>query len=151
MATKSKDTMEPKDTKGEFIMRAAVIMVLAALIGGNPVIAGASQRAATSTEEVKALQEMAAAIPLGSRVKVHTREGRRMTATLMSTTADAIVVKRESRVPEPAFTIRFDELARLQRDERSGGISLAKAVGIGVTTGAAAILTMFAIAMSIDD
>jgi hypothetical protein len=151
MAMKLKDTMEPKDTKGEFIMRATVIMVVAALIGGNPVMAVASQRAATSAEEVKALQEMAAAIPLGSRVKVHTREGRRMTATLMSTTADAIVVQRDSRVPEPAVTIRFDELARLQRDERSGGISLAKGIGIGVTTAAAAILTVFAIAMSIDD
>ena len=132
-------------------MRAAVVMILATLIGGNPAIAVASQRAATSAEEVRALQAMAAAIPPGSRVKLHTREGRRMTATLMSTTADAIIVKRDSRVPEPAFTIRFDELARLQREERSGGVSLAKAVGIGLATGAAAILTMFAIAMSIDD
>jgi hypothetical protein len=132
-------------------MRAAIVIVLATLIAGDPTIAVASQRAATSAEEVQALQEMAAAIPLGSRVKVYTREGRRMTATLMSTTADAIIVKRESRVPEPAVTIRFDELARLQRDERSGGVNLAKAVGIGLAAGAAAILTMFAIAMSIDD
>lgn len=132
-------------------MRAAVVVIVAMLISGSPALAAAAQRAATSAEEVKALQHMAAAIPLGSRVKVSTREGRHMTATLMSTTDEAIIVKRESRVPEPAMTIRFDELARLQRAERGGGLSFAKAIGVGVATGAAAILTIFAIATSIDD
>ena len=131
-------------------MRKLIAFALTALVGVSPV-AAAAQRPATSAEEVKAVQEMATAIPPGSRVKVHTKDGRRITATLMSTTDDAIVVKRESRVPEAAVTIRFDELARLQRDERSGGVSLAKAIGIGVATGAGAILTLFAIAMSIDD
>lgn len=130
-------------------MRKLIAFALTALVGVSPA-AAAAQRPATSAEEVKAVQEMAAALRPGSRVKVHTKDGRRITATLMSTTDDAIVVKRESRVPEPAVTIRFDELARLQRDERSG-MSLAKAIGIGVATGAGAILTLFAIAMSIDD
>ena len=132
-------------------MRELIAFALAALVGVSPAAAAAAQRQATSAEEVRALQEMAAAIPLGSRVKVHTRDVRRMTATLMSTTDDAIIVKRDSRVPEPAVTIRFDELARLQRDERARGISVAKAIGIGLATGAGAILTLFAIAMSIDD
>ena len=139
-----------ENTKG-LEMRTITVIVLSLVISGIPALAVAAQRPATASEEVKALQDMAASIPLGSRVKVSTRDGRRITATLMSTTADAIVVKRESRVPEPALTIRFDELARLQRDERNGGISIAKAIAVGVTTGAAAVLTMFAIAMSIDD
>ena len=94
---------------------------------------------------------MAAAIPLGSRVKLQIREGRRMTATLMSVSDEAIVVKRESRLPEPAVTIRFDELARLQRDERNGGFTIAKAIGVGLAAGVGAILTLFAIAVSLDD
>jgi len=64
---------------------------------------------------------------------------------------EGIVLKRESRVPEPAITIRFDELARLQRDERGGGLSVGKAVGIGLAAGAGAILTLFAILFSLDD
>ena len=67
-----------------------------------------------------------------------------MTATLMSVSDDAIVVKRESRVPEPAVTIRFDELARLERDDRKGGFTVGKAIGVGLAAGAGAILTFFA-------
>jgi hypothetical protein len=68
----------------------------------------------------------------------------------MAVTDEAIVVKRDARVPEPAVTIRFEELARLERSER-GGFSVAKAIGVGLAAGAGAILTMFAIAMSLDD
>jgi hypothetical protein len=131
-------------------MRAGLTVVLAAAIGLAPTYAWAAQRDATSAEEVKALKEMAAAIPLGSRVKVQTRE-RRLNATLMSVTDDAIIVKREARMPEPAVTIRFDEIARLQRHDRKDGMSIAKALGVGVSAGAGAILTIFAIAMSLDD
>lgn len=132
-------------------MRAILALVIAMSIGAGPAYAAASQREATTAEEVKALKEMAAVIPLGSRVKVHTREGRRLTATLMSVTDESIVVKRESRVPEPAVTIRFDELARLQRDERSGGFTVGKAIGVGLAAGAGAILTLFAIMVSLGD
>ncbi len=131
-------------------MRAMVATALATLIAFGPTVAAAAQREATTAEEVKAAQMMAAAIPLGSRVKVQSRSGRRMTATLMAVNDEAIVVKREARVPEPAVTIRFDELARLERSER-GGFSVAKALGVGLAAGAGAILTMFAIAMSLDD
>ena len=132
-------------------MRAVIALVTAFFIGVGPTAAAASHRAATTAEETKAIQAMAAAIPLGSRVKLQIREGRRMTATLMSVSDEAIVVKRESRVPEPAVTIRFDELARLQRNERNGGFTVAKAIGVGLAAGVGAILTLFAIAVSLDD
>lgn len=131
-------------------MRALIALVMATVLSPVPA-AAARQRDATSAEEVIALRQMAAAIPLGSRVKVNTRAGRRLTATLMSVTDQSIVVKRETRVPEPAVTIRFDELTRLQRAERHGGLSVAKVIGIGLAAGAGAILTLFAIVMSIDD
>ena len=134
----------------ERLMRALNAMTLATAIALAPTIAVAAQREATAAEEMKAVRAMAAAIPLGSRVKVQSRSGRRLTATLMAVTDEAIVVKREARVPEPAVTIRYDELARLERSE-SGGFSIVKGIGIGLAAGAGAILTMFAIAMSIDD
>jgi hypothetical protein len=99
--------------------------------------------------ETAAMRQVAAAIPLGTRVKVQTRSGRRLTATMLGVEADAIVVKRDARVPEPAVTIPFSEVAQLQRDQKSG-FNLAKAIGIGIAAGAGAILTMFAIAVSLD-
>jgi hypothetical protein len=132
-------------------MRAIIAGLVAMLLSGAPMAAAAGQRDATMAEEVKALKEMVAAIPLGSRVKVQSRDGRRLTATLMSVSDDSIVIKRESRIPEPAVTIRFDELARLQRDERKGGFSIGKAIGVGLAAGAGAILTLFAIMISVTD
>jgi hypothetical protein len=81
---------------------------------------------------------------------VQTRSGARLTATLLTVDDDGIVVKRESRIPEPAVSVAFTELTRLQRDDRSG-FTVAKAIGIGLAAGVGAILTMFAIAVSIDD
>ena len=104
----------------------------------------------TANAEAAAFQQLAASIPLGSRVHVQTRAGLRLTATLMHVTSDAIVIKRESRIPEPAISVPFAELTRLRRHETSG-FSVAKAVGVGLAAGVGAILTMFAIAVSIDD
>ena len=111
---------------------------------------GLAQQTLSADAEAAAFKQLATGIPLGSRVKVQSRTGTRLTATLLAVTDEAIVVKRESRVPEPAVRIPFTELSRLQLDERSG-FSVGKAIGVGLAAGAGAILTMFAIAMSIDD
>lgn len=68
----------------------------------------------------------------------------------MAVTDTGVVVKRESRVPEPAMDIPYAQLTRLSRDEKSG-FSMAKVLGIGLAAGVGAILTMFAIAVSSDD
>jgi hypothetical protein len=104
----------------------------------------------TVDAEAAAFRQLAAGIPLGSRIKVQARDGRRLTATLMAVTDEAIVVKRESRIPEPAIAIGYAELARLQRDQKSG-FTVAKAIGVGLAAGVGAILTMFAIAVSVSD
>ena len=132
-------------------MRMLIALLIVGLTGAGPTAAVVAQRDVTAGEEIAALKRMAAAIPPGARVRVHLANGRRMTATLMSVSDEGVVVKRHSRVPEPALAIRFDELARLQRDDRGGGFSLGKAVGVGLAAGAGAILTMFAIALSLDD
>jgi hypothetical protein len=100
--------------------------------------------------EAAAFQQLAAGIPPGSRVKVRTIDGHRLTATLMAVDDEQVVVKRQSRVPEPAVAIRFADLAELRREERAG-FSVGKAVAIGLAAGVGAILTLFAIAVSIDD
>ena len=100
--------------------------------------------------ETAAFHQLAAAVPLGSRVKVRTTDGRRLTATLMGVDDQQIVVKRLSRVPEPAVAIAYSDLSELRREER-GSFSAAKAIGIGLAAGVGAILTLFAIAVTIDD
>lgn len=107
----------------------------------------AAQPAVGPAQEADAYRGVAAAIPLGSRVRVETREGRRLTATLIGVTADAVIVKKEGRLPEPALTVPFAELVRLQRDER--GLNLAQAVGIGLAAGAGAVLTLFSLAFAL--
>ena len=109
-----------------------------------------AQQALSAAAEVAAYEQMAAGIPLGSRIKAQTKDGRRLTATLLSVSDEGIVVKRESRIPEPALSIEFAQLTRLQRDEKSG-FSVGKAIGIGLAAGVGAILTLFAIAVTIDD
>jgi hypothetical protein len=127
-------------------LMAVVVMLSISIV---PTLAQA-QEALGPDAEAAAFKQLAAGIPLGARVKVQSRNGRRMTATLMSISDDAIVVKRESRVPEPAVRIPFTELTRLHLDEKSG-FSIAKAVGVGLAAGVGAILTLFAIAVSVSD
>ena len=129
-------------------MRVTVCVLLTGILCANPLLA--AQKSVASAVEIDALKRMVTAIPPGTRVKLQTTAGRRMTATLMAVDADGVIVKRASRLPEPAVTVPFTELARLERDEK-GGFSVAKAVGIGLASGAGAMLTLFAIALSIDD
>ena len=110
----------------------------------------AAQQSVGAGAEASFTRQMANSIGIGTRVKVQTTAGKRMTATLMAITDEAVVVKRDSRVPEPAVEVRFADIARLQRQER-GGITVGKAIGIGLAAGAGAILTLFAIAVSVSD
>jgi hypothetical protein len=133
----------------EVRMRGIMSLVVAIALAAPPAVF-ATQHNTSPALEAAAFRQMASGIPVGSRVRVETTGGRRLTATLMQVTDEAIVVKRESRVPEPALTIGFDELSSLKRHEPRGP-GLAKAVGIGLAAGAGAILTLFAIVASVAD
>lgn len=123
-------------------------MVILALALTPSMVLG--QQSLSTEDETAAFKKLASAIPPGTRVKIRTKDGRRMTATLMAADEHRIVVKRDARVPEPAVGIGFAELARLERAQK-GGFSVGKALGIGLAAGAGAILTLFAIAVTIDD
>jgi hypothetical protein len=129
-------------------MRAIVLCVLVALsVGPADVWA---QKTVTTDVEASALRDMAAAIPLGSRVKVQTTRGARLQGTLMSVTGDAVIIKKKTRLPEPAVTVPFVELSRLDL-QQSEGMSVGKIIGIGLAAGAGAILTLFAFVAALDD
>ena len=56
-----------------------------------------AQEALSRGAEAEAFKQLAAGIPLGSRVKVRTTDGRRLTATLMAVEDERIVQIRGSR------------------------------------------------------
>ena len=114
--------------------------------GMSDVLASQSQ----APVEAAAWKDVAGAIPLGSRVKAHTVEGRRITGTLMQVSDGAVLVKRNTRLPEPAVSIAFADLSRLERDHGNGGINIAKAVAIAVGAGAGVVFTIFMIALQFD-
>lgn len=130
-------------------MRTIVTLIVLAVLASHP-LPVAAQAPLPADAESAAFRQLAEGIPLGTRVIVRTRDGHRLNATLVAVEPGRIVVQRNGRVPEPALGIRFEDVARLER-AASGGFSVGKAIGIGLAAGAGAVLTLFAIALSISD
>jgi hypothetical protein len=131
-------------------MRTMMIVIVGLALTMGPVDVWASQKTVSSEVEATALRQMAGAIPVGSRVKVQTNSGARLSGTLMSVTGEAVIIKKKTRLPEPAVTVPFAELARLEV-QTGEGMSVGKVIGIGLAAGAGAILTLFAFFLAIDD
>jgi hypothetical protein len=85
-------------------------------------------------------------LPVGSRVRVERTDGTSLRGTLMKSTADAIVVQKNTRIPEPPIEIPVAQLARVTID--GGSASTAKAVGIGIASGVGAFFAILAIAFA---
>lgn len=100
--------------------------------------------------EAAAWRDVAAAIPLGSKVKLHVTDGRRLTGTLMRVDGNALMLKRNTRRPEPAITFAFSEIEKLERDQPGGGTQIAKAIGVGLAAGAGVFFSLVLIAMQLD-
>ena len=96
-------------------------------------------------QEAEAWRKVAEAIPLGTKVKIQTIEGKRISGTLMRVDGKEILVKKNTRRPEPAVAILFDDISKLEREQK-GDPHVAKAIGIGLATGAGVILSLFLIA-----
>lgn len=100
-------------------------------------------------QEAAAWHSVAAAIPLGSKVKIQTTAGDRMSGTLMRVGDEGVMVKKSARHPEPAVTVAFADMARIERD-RGSNVNVGKAIAIGLAAGAGVILGLFAIALQLD-
>jgi hypothetical protein len=123
-------------------MRTIALGLICSLLLAGPATAAATQEAST-------WHAVAASIPLGSRVKIQTLRGDRISATLMSVANDGVTVKKNARRPEPATTIAFTDIARIERDHGNGA-NVGKAIAIGIAAGAGVILGLFAIALQLD-
>jgi hypothetical protein len=99
-------------------------------------------------QEAASWRKVAEAIPLGSKVKIQTFEGKRISGTLMRVEDTGVTIKKHTRMPEAGVVVTYDAIANLERDH--GGMNWAKALGIGAAAGAGAILTIFVIALQLD-
>ena len=100
--------------------------------------------------EAAAWHQVAQTIELGSKVKVQTADGKRLSGTLMRVDGGGIMVKRNTRRPEPAITVAYLEMEKLERDKPGGGTQIAKAIGIGLAAGAGVFFSLVLIALQLD-
>ena len=121
-------------------MRTAAIAVIASLLMSTSGVA----------QEADAWRKVAESIPLGSKVRIQTYEGKRFTGALMRVDGQEILVKKNTRRPEPAVSIMFDDISMLERDQKNGGVHIGKAIAVGLATGAGVILSLFLIALQFD-
>ena len=133
-------------------MRSTAIALIVALFIPGPLCgsADAAQTATAKQSEATAWREVAHTIPLGTKVKVQTGDGKRLNGTLMRVDGDAIMIKRNTRRPEPAQTVAFTDISKLERETGGNGSSIAKAVGIGMAVGAGVFVSMVLIALQLD-
>ena len=125
-------------------MRAIALSVMVSIFALGVTEVSAQQ------EEAVAWRQVAEAIPLGSKVKVQTTAGRRLSGTLMRVDGSAIMLKRNTRRPEPALTLAFTEIGKLERDQGNGGSTIAKAIGVGLAAGAGVFFSLVLIALQMD-
>jgi hypothetical protein len=85
-------------------------------------------------------------LPVGTNIKLKLEDGRKLKATLMGVEDDAIVVRVNTRLPEPPLRI---ELSRIVDAEIDRGANLGKAIAAGTAAGAGAALGVFFLLVAI--
>ena len=90
--------------------------------------------------------EFVSKLPIGTKTKLRLDDGRKIKATLMSIEDDAVVVKVNTRLPEPPLRI---ELSRIVDADIERGAHLGRAIGTGAAAGAGAALGVFFLLVAI--
>jgi hypothetical protein len=102
-------------------------------------------------QEASDWRKVAEAIPLGSKVRVQRLNGDRVTGTLMRVDGNIVMLKKDTRRPEPAITIPFDDMGKIERAKEGGGaMNVAKVIAVGAAAGAGAMVTLILFALQLD-
>jgi hypothetical protein len=122
------------------VLCATVLTTGCASAGARSALAGPQ---APVPNQRATMAEYVQQLPVGSRVRVERVEGGAIRGTLMKATGDAIVVQKNTRLPEPPIQIALSDVTRVTVE--GGGSSTAKAIGIGIAAGVGGVLAFFAI------
>lgn len=123
-----------------------VIAILVVLMTVQPLVASAQV-----PQTAQVWRTFAEKVEVGARIKVRLQDGRRVNATLVQATPDALLIQPRTRVPVPVQPVPYEAIASIERDA-PGSMSAGKAALIGVATGAATFFGIFLILIAtIDD
>lgn len=127
--------------------RTLAIVLCAALVTSGCASAG-NTRVATGPQpgavDTAAMADYVQRLTTGSKVKVERTDGTSLRGTLMKATPAAIVVQKNTRVPEAPVEVPIAQIARVSVDG-GGGMSTGKAIGIGIASGVGAFFVILAI------
>ena len=84
-------------------------------------------------------------LPVGTTVRIDLADGSRLTGTLMGVEHDVVIVEPRTRLPGAYRRIPLQTIVSLTTE--SAGITVGKAMAIGVGAGAASFVAFFVIAM----
>ena len=129
-------------------MRSMAMVLIFSFLTGSAEAAIAAKPESGGQQEADAWRKVAETIPLGTKVKIQTFEGKRWTGTLMRVDGKEVLIKKNTRRPEPAVAVLFDDIAKIERD-KDGGTNVGKAIAIGLAAGGSVILSLFLIAAAV--
>jgi len=104
---------------------------------------GTTQVAQAPVFDQRVMKDYVEKLPAGSRVRVEQIDGKSFRGTLMSTTATAVVIQKNTRVPEAPMEVPIARVARITLDTPTG--STGRSIGIGIAAGIGATLGFLAI------
>jgi hypothetical protein len=133
-------------TGKDFVMRAVAIALILTVWAWD--LGLGTWGTTLHAQDAATWRKVADAMPLGTKVKVQRTDGSRVNGTLIRTDEGGLAIKKNTRLAEAPVTVSYDAIANLERD--NGGMHWGKAIGFGAAAGAAAILTIFVIAMQLD-
>jgi len=118
--------------------RSCAIAIIAALMLTTSAAAG--ERASDRQETGELWRAFVQKLPIGSVVKIRTRDGERLTAILFVVDEAGMTVKPKTRYAEPARRIPFDRLDNVE--VQRPGVNYGKAAAIGAAVGSSVLLLL---------
>jgi len=128
------------------LKQSLTIVLCAALVASGCASSGMRTAPAPAAPIVdqQTMRDYVQRLPAGSAVRVEEIDGRSFRGTLMRSTDTAVVVQKNTRIPEPPIEVPLDRVARITLDGGSHG-STGRALGIGIAAGVGGVLAFFAI------
>lgn len=121
----------------------ALILAVALVLPGCASHTGAAGNVMLAPPQPEWVKDYAAAIPLGSPVRVSRFDESTIRGDLIAVTNTTIVLQKRTRLPEAPVSVPMQRIRSVEVERPSG--NLAKAIAIGAAAGAGAALGLLMI------